>query len=310
MGLADAARVGPDERAILDAWRISPDDLLGAGGECRVFAVDDDRVLRVMHPCNDAPGESDPLVHLLEHWDGVQLVCGGRRVALPSVLERGRTRRQSWSLERRIPGTSQLDWLRDHPDEPSRRRTLTQLLDLGRCLRQLPLSAGLDVAWSRPLAGGQRFSSLVELLDFQIDVGTSRTWPRLAALVPDLADQRSRLLERLASRVVAPTLVHADLHPGNVMVDHDGAVTGVLDFSAHLLVADPVMDEVGAAMLLNGYPQAEQDAEWACQRIEESLGADAWLVDAYRRYYSFYYAMDEDLLDACAAQLRRPWPAM
>jgi hypothetical protein len=37
----------PPRRAVLDRYRLGPEDLVGAGGEADVFALDDERVLRL-----------------------------------------------------------------------------------------------------------------------------------------------------------------------------------------------------------------------------------------------------------------------
>ena len=48
------------------------------------------------------------------------------------------------------------------------------------------------------------------------------------------------------------------------------------------------------------------DAAWLQHELARRLGGDAWLIDAYRRFYALYYAMDPGLIPWCAEQLLMP----
>ena len=291
MSLAQAVRSGPDEAAILRRFGVRPDALLGAGGESRVFALDDDRVLRVFHPSGAAPDRRPG--RLIDSWAGVDL-----GLTLPVVLDRGRHGGQHWTVDRRIPGRSLLDVLLDTPDAARRAELLLASLDVAARLRTLPLPPG---PYRALFTDDPPAATLAGLLDQRVGVGVRETWAVLARRVPHLERERQRLREELAARTVPPAFVHLDFYPGNVLVD-DGRITGVCDISVHALAADPVLDEVGAICLLQGYPDAEDDSRLLQPALEERLGPDAWLVDAYRRFYGFYYAMDAALIDWAAAQ--------
>ena len=127
----------------------------------------------------------------------------------------------------------------------------------------------------------------------------------LAAL-PDLDERVEALLSEVGQRAAEPRFVHGDLAPTNVLVDDAGRVTAVLDFSVHALAADPVLDLVGAASFvgLMPYAGARFDADRIRGVLARRLGDEAWLVDAYGRFWALYYAMDPALHDWCAALLR------
>ena len=292
------APVGSDESAILSAFGITADALLGSGGEARVFALDEERVLRIQAPGDAGPDEQ--LARLLDSWAGIDL-----GFALPRVLQQARWEHQNYSTEIRLPGMPMAHWLAS-TDEPEARRTgLLSLLDASERLRELPVPRP---GFGRVLADEQHFGSLVDLLAAQIEVGVRHSAGALAASVPDLDRRIERLLRRLADRVVAPAFCHADFAPTNVLVDDRGQVTAVLDFSVHALAADPVLDEVAAVAFLEltSYSGNSDDAAWLQRRLAERLGADGWLIDAYRQYYGLYYAMDPELIPWCAAQLLAP----
>ncbi|MFT4296756.1 MAG: aminoglycoside phosphotransferase family protein [Micropruina sp.] len=291
-------QVGPDEAAILASFGVEASALLGSGGEARVFALDDDRVLRIQAP-GDAPPDRE-LADLLESWAGIDLGFG-----LPRVLSQDRLGSQNYSIERRLPGVPLAQWLAETSDPKRRRTGLLSLLDAAGRLRELPLPR---TGFGRVLGDPDEFGSLTELLAAQIEIGLRYSDGLLAAAVPDLDGQVSRLLDRLGARVVEPAYCHADLAPANVMADADGRVTAVLDFSVHALAADPVLDQVGAVAFLETtpYPGNGADAAWLQRELIGRLGADAWLVDAYRRFYALYYAMDHGLIRRCAEQLLAP----
>ncbi len=293
MSLSRAGVPGPDEDEILRRFGLDRSRLLGAGGEARVFALDETRVLRILHP-GDADPDPRP-ARLLDSWAGVDI-----GVALSTVLDRGVVGSQHWTLDRRIPGRSLLAVLQETADAAQRRALLRSAVDVASRLRRLPIPAGphRTLCTDDPPA-----TSLAELLDHRVGVGIRDTGQLLAARVPDLRGERRRLRKELEGRDVPARFVHLDFYPANVLVDGD-TITGVCDLGAHALAADPVLDEVGAVCLLGGYEQAEEDSRALRNELADRLGADAWLVDCYRRFYGFYYAMDASLLDWAAAQFR------
>lgn len=297
MSLAQASVVGPNEAEILARFGLDQAKLLGAGGESRVFALNDNRVLRIFHATHE-PLDSG-VADLLASWDGLDLGFG-----VPAVLDVGREGAQSWSIDRRVPGRSLESFLQQTRDHDARRRALLGALDIAGQLKYLPLPTTSGSPWRRVFEPDKQFPSLVDLLVDQIDAGSGQNWDALSDRVPALAHRRQQLLDALAAREVQPGFVHGDLAPGNVLCDEAGHITGICDISPHALVADPVLDEVGVACLLLGYPEADADSQWLSSVLEQRLGPDAWLVSAYRQFYGFYYAMDAAILDWCAAQFR------
>lgn len=294
------ASAGPDEPAILTAFGLTARALLGSGGEARIFALDERRVLRIQ-----ASGEAGPdrsLARLLDTWAGIDLGFG-----LPRVLRQARWERQNYSIEVRLPGMPLALWLANTADPAVRRGGLLTLLDAAGRLRELPTPRP---GFGRVLADERQFGSLADLLAAQIEIGLRHSQGRLAAAVPELDRRVERLLERLGARVVTPAFCHADLGPSNVLVDECGRVSAVVDVSVHALAADPVLDQVAAVAFLELTPYAGNaaDAAWLERQLAERLGTAAWLIDTYRRYYALYYAMDPGLIPWCANQLLAPEP--
>ena len=296
MAQSDAQIVGPHEVEILNSHGIGPKAFLGAGGESRVFAIDEHRILRIFH--GQGPIRDDSVDRLLASWRGTDL-----GFTLPVVLEAGYTDGQSWTVDRRVPGRSLREAL-ERGDREERRRLLGSALEVVSTLRRLP--TGHDGFGLVAVPGAPRFTTLVDLLDERMDAGIAFGGGGFTALVPDLAAQRSRMRETLADREAVPHFVHNDICPGNLMA-RDGGASGVVDFSVHALAADPVMDLVGLVCMLGRYPGSDEDEVWLEGTLLDLLGGDGWLVEVYRRFYGAYYSMDPVCWQWGVSQFARPW---
>lgn len=295
-----SAPSGPDESAILARFGIDASALLGSGGESRVFALDDRRVLRIFAGTFGEDDGSQRLVDLLDGFAGSDI-----GVVIPRVLDQGVIGRQRWTIDVRVPGESLATWLSRGQPDALRRRVLLANGEVAARLGRLSIGH----SGFRALAIKDRVppgASLVDLLRAQAAIGVRYSDGLLARALPDLDQRLGSLFAELTDRRVEPAFVHGDYFPGNVMVDGD-RISGVVDFSVHALAADPVMDEVAAVCFLDqvSYPQAAEDIAWLEPQLRERLGDDAWLVSAYRRWYGVYYSMDHALIGWAVQQFAR-----
>ncbi|SER08044.1 PH domain-containing protein [Microlunatus flavus] len=301
---AETRPESPEERASADAvlaeLGTDRDRFLGEGGESQVFALDDERVLR-LYRGGAAPGS--PVVgqvrELYGFWERAR-PADGYGVELPLVLDAGTSHGRVWTVDRRFVGGSLSSWLATAP-LAGRRAALTSLLDAAEAVARLPLPVpgfarlvGEDAPRSYP--------TLVELLHAMLEGPTSRSRDHLARDVPDVGRVWDGLFRDLGQRVVAPALVHGDFCAPNVYVSpgpednpEGGAprVTGVGDFSPHTLQADPLMDLTGAVAFLElePYEGAVADSEWLLGVAVSRHGPEvARWIGVYRRYFAFYFS--------------------
>lgn len=305
-------RFGEDE--VLAQFATSRDQLLGAGSESEVFALDEHRVLRLYRGRHEAPQQTAAqLQALYRYWSGVDI-----GLEVPSTLQTGALAGRTWAVDRRFSGRPLAGWLAEAaPAE--RRQALLTLLDAAVAVSRLPSPVP---GWTRLVGAGapQTFGSLPELANAMLAAPVARSRPHLQADLPDVAAVWDRLQADLAARRVAPTLVHGDLCPPNAFVSLGPAgpvVTGLGDFSPHTVHGDPVADLAGATAFLEleGYEGALDDAAWltdvALQRYGTSPVADGdlarWL-GVHRRFYGFYFSDSADVDPAlyawCLRQLR------
>ncbi|CAA9318209.1 MAG: hypothetical protein AVDCRST_MAG61-2137 [uncultured Friedmanniella sp.] len=312
------ASAAPDERLgeseVLQAFGTSREQLLGAGSESEVFALDEHRVLRLYRRRHEAPQQTAAqLQALYSHWSGVDV-----GLEVPSTLQIGERAGRFWSVDRRFSGRSFSGWLAD-ADPDQRRPALLSYLDAATAVSRLPSPVPGFARLVGPDAP-RVYGSLPELLNAMLAGPVHRSQQWLQRDLPEVAAVWDRLQADLAERRVAPVVVHGDICPPNAYVSAGPSgpvVTGLGDFSPHTMHADPVIDLAGATAFveLEGYDGAAEDAAWLTDVAVQRYGAAPvgggdlarWLA-VYRRFYGFYFsdagAFDPDLYGWCLRQLR------
>jgi putative membrane protein len=299
----------PGEDEVLHSFGITSTNLLGSGGESRVFALPDgEHVLRLMHPGHLSEEGDHRLETLYRLWQ--QPVSGHAAfpARLPVTVERGERFGRHYSIDQRMPGIDLLSFLQ-HSSSGPRRAALLGYLDTAMQLWQLPLP---QPGFAKLVGSDARtFDSLASLCEHQLRIGLADSYDALHERVPGLQAVIDNVLARVRTRQVTPMLVHGDYCPPNVYIHESESgltISGVGDFSAHTLAADPVMDVAGAVhfVSLQWYPDAEDDARWLAGVAAERLGDQAQWVGVYRHFYALYYSMDPAVLDWSARQLLQP----
>lgn len=281
---------------------VDPADLLGFGGEARVWALGTDRVVRVCHP-GTAPGLLRQRIDLVAELTA----AAAPPFALPDVLEVRELAGRLVTVERRLEGITVAEALAAAAG-PARRRLIEAHLDAAAALADLPLHP-------RPWFGQLTGDAPVR----------SPTWRgflehRAAASLAasGLGDRRwaAGLAAHLAAELPYaapggrqdPCFVHLDAFAGNMMVA-GGRVTAVLDFGPTCLAAgDRRFDPVACAVYLGS-------AHITPSATAADLGvARSWLVgrgmddlyDPLRRWLAAFwsFAVDDAKLHAwCRAVL-------
>ncbi len=91
---------------VLAAYGVAPQAILGRGGEATVYALDRDRVLRVLH----RRGDTSQLARTEVLLRG--LATSAVPFHLPEILEFGEIGGRTYAIERRLPGRSLREQLR------------------------------------------------------------------------------------------------------------------------------------------------------------------------------------------------------
>lgn len=226
---------------VLSRFGMTDDALLGAGGESRVYELSPDRVLRVM-----SGTQADEL--LARAFDVSRLLDNGRQAvpfAVPEVLDGGVEAGVPFTVERRIPGRALGDVLEEFVG--SRRETVLYNYAVAvKHLRRIAVPSRFGGLWDTR-------STWSETVVARAEEGVARAGPALVGDVPELeevmADFRRRA-SALDDDLLESHLVHGDYFPGNVLVDDDLEVSGVVDFGGLSMLGDARADEALAAAYL------------------------------------------------------------
>lgn len=288
-------------RAILRRFGLSDQELLGSGGESRVYALDDDRVLRVFGP-GATEAKIDGLLRFYETLDVTDV-----DFLVPDVLESGREDDLIYSIETRLPGRD-LSTVFNELDHEARVRALKDLARVAgevRKLRSCFASYG-EILADNPV---ERDSWSEFLLD-RARMSLRRSQASLVRDVPDLDPVVAEWEADVRTLVGAPQpeLVHGDFFPGNVMVDNSGKLTAVIDFSPMTVRGDWRLDITGAEVFLElGGVGRREDRQIVERELNDRYGVPADVTDVYRRYYALYFSAvgseDPPVYDWCVRQL-------
>ena len=295
----------PIRRSVLERHGVGPDDHLGHGGEADVFALDPERVLRLLrNPDVDATAAYVRRIgSLYDTFDR-----GAVPFALPQVLE-VHVEEIAWSIERRLPGRV-LQELLDDLDGDERVRAIDGYVDGAADFGALGVPPGFGDGYGELFTAEQlraeRWGDLLaDRLVRQRDRGDA---------VLGLVDDLDRAVDHIVAMAraepsVGRTLVHGDYFPGNVLFGDDLRVSAVLDLGWLTVVGDATHDVRSAVAFWEVRPWSlPRDAAVLLAAARRHLGADAEAMIARTRHFEQlrfgFVREDEHLFAWCVEGLR------
>ena len=280
MGVTDPAE---SNKAVLAAFGVKHDGdaFLGRGGEATTYALDNDRVLRVLHP-----GGTTERIHRSRALLG-DLNASAVPFRLPEILEVGEVDRRAYSIEPRLPGRSVAEVLKTI-DGPERDHLIESYLEAARVLGDLrsePWNFYGELATAKPI----RAETWQEFL-------TRRAANSLAVAGYPLDQIAAEPLAAELPEPARPEFVHLDAFPGNMLSDGT-RITAVLDFGSTCVAGDRRFDPLSAAVYLD---PRHTNLPNACARDEDV--ARSWLrsvglldmLEPCRRWLGGYWAFAVD----------------
>ena len=227
----------PDDAAlveVLGAFGVGPHDYLGHGGEAWVYALGEDRVLRVLHDGGSADDvrTRDAII--------AELRCGTNRMPLPELLDVGERSGRVYAIERRLNGRALSSELA-HVDGSTRARLIEAHLDAAHALGDLhlePRGYFGDLIHQEPV----RRATWHEYL-------RARAARNLARSVPPFTRLQSEDFGAALPEPDVGSFVHLDAFAGNMLTDGT-TITAVLDIGATSVIGDRRFDPVASAVYL------------------------------------------------------------
>lgn len=291
----DPATLDRQNARILERFNVQERDLIGAGGESRVYALDDTAILRLPRTKPFEAGSRARLAAFLEQ------IAGKLPYATPEILDIGTG--DAYTIERRLPGRVMTDVLRtassDSRDHAFRNYVLAAEA-LGEVeLPHLPYGHVVDASPVR--AGSWHTFARESLAHFR-----ARNRITIAKEIGDpyvLFDKAADLIIHLPE-TPPHALVHGDFFPGNVLLDNRLQITGVIDFGIYTVVGDPLLDLAVSYLTLELLPETSaHDARFVRDIIIERHGEE--IADAFR-FYRAYLAFSM----ADPANAAEPYPRL
>lgn len=260
---------------MLHRFGLDPSSLLGRGGEASVYALDDQRVLRILH--GGADGEQ------LDDRQGLvdELRAGPTGFALPQLVQRGSVDGRGYGIERRLPGIAVSDQL-TRLDRRGRDRLVERHLDAANALGDLRLA-------ERPWFGDLLAPSPVR----------TGTWREYLLTKAAQSLERAPGFEHLDPAALAADLpdtsdgsfVHLDAFAGN-MLAVGTSITAVIDIGITSVRGDRRLDPLSAAVYLCAPPITpaadEHDRRAAHRWLRDAGLADH--VEPARRWLAAFWA--------------------
>lgn len=293
-----------EDRDVVASFSLEEPELLGFGGESRVYPLSDEQILRVY----ERGANRDYVERLRRFYQDI----GGHDLPfeIPVVEEIGSHDGVLYAIERRIQGDRMSNFLKSATGD-IRAKSLASYVLMAERIQEAPLDAGEFGELLLP--NSMRRPAWAEYLAARAHDSLSRAKDNLKEDVPDLAHIVTAWEGSLdlVSGVTTPYLVHGDYFPGNVMVDQEGEVIAVIDFSPMTVAGDPRLDILCALVFLEVDDGCQPgDLDIVRRMLADRHGERIFrLKDVYRTYYSLYFSpvkkSDPKLYAWCVENLRR-----
>jgi hypothetical protein len=264
---------------VLNAFGVGPSDLLGHGGEAWVYALDEHRVLRVLHTgaTIDAIVASAALAATLrKSRPGFEL---------PELIDMGEVDGRCYAIERRLRGRSVLEELARVDD---RGALIEAYLECSAQLGDLALDEGSW--WGEVLARPPLRS---ETWDGYLALRVERS---LRAAGPDFAGLDGASIAGELPPTNARSFVHLDAFPGNMLAVGAG-ITAVIDLGPTVVAGDRRLDPVASAVYLAEEitPTAEDREREVARSWLRSAGLDDMFAPVQRWLAGYWSFAADDL---------------
>lgn len=281
-------------------------ETLGAGVEGTVVAVNESTVAKIWH------GRSAAEVEQLQRFSSA-LEQADLPFGTPSVLDILQDGDQLITIERKLHGRP----LRVDSAEPPRvTDEATQIMgDVLEACAKAP--AHPDLAILPVLTGQGAFDPAVPFRHALADFAEQRfhaSRDLLGRHIEGIDDIVKAFTTRLRAMPAGPSprLLHGDLIPANVLIDHD-QLSAVLDFGFFTTLGDPAFDAAITASIFDMYgTHARTSEDHLTRAFSARFDHDPVVYDIYRAAYavvtSTCFSSDgsDGHFDWCARMLSRP----
>lgn len=261
------------DEQVLEHFRCGRAQLLGEGGEARVFDIGGDRVLRLVRPGGQADAQRT-------RAELLQKISAGHTAAAfrtPSVIDVCEVGGRVAVIEERLTGNTLADALKNAQSR-SRHRLVCGYLDAAASIGDIEIHMPFwgDIVAPPGIRAPTYRTYLIEKL---------RSVRLVSGPLAELVMAEPAVMPDCST----PSLVHFDIFPDNVLVE-GGRVSAIIDFGASSKMADRRLDVWSAVAYLDQEisPSAtDSDRNVALEWLESKglegdyLSAKRWIASSW-----------------------------
>ncbi len=269
-------------KLVLRQLGIQNSHLLGKGGEGWVYALDQDKAVKVY---KGNPGNLDDLVKFQQRLSSYHFPF-----ATPQILNMGEIDGTVYTIEKRLQGKA-LDKILPSLTSDQKQEALANYFEAMQTFNTITLP---DLPFGQILGGKETIKAPTwkEFLHAKLTQVAEKSRKNLDCDVSEL-DLKIKILHQLVDSLAEPEkhLVHCDYYLNNVLVGDDLKISTVLDFGIHSVVGDPLLDVSSLLFLKLTNLLTPQEIEFSYGLATKKYEAGVQRTnDIYGLYYSFYYS--------------------
>jgi len=245
------------EHKLLATYGLSDTKPMAVGTEAVVYALGDDRVLKVYAD----PTQRDVLDTLREFHD--RLDTSGVPWTVPRIHSITRHGELLAVVEDRVPGTTMDTHALGAEDPELEQLYLQTARQIGTLKVDPPLRRRRLLPAPGTTPGGD--SDWNAFITSLVAGKLLTVAPILRGDIPDIDTRAEQLLDRFTGLYDGPeSVVHGDFYPGNILMTDRASVSGVIDFGSFTMIGDPLYDLATACAFWRMY---EPDHRTARNRL-------------------------------------------
>jgi len=264
-------------KAVLKKFGLTEEQLLGQGSGSRVFEVDATNILRIYRP-ETSIEYVDSLMKFYQTSDSSKTSFD-----LPKIFDFGTHDGHLFSVENKLDNNLEqaISFLKGE----QRITALEEFTQASGAIKDIEV---IDKTFYGEIIGAEPLqkNSWPEYLLCRVEKSLQTSYKHFLEDVPNFKNILNSWQEQV-SELPDPEryLVHGDYFPGNVIIDVNGRLNTIIDFSNRSLIGDWRIDPIIAFSQAELGGLSKQEAEMIKSQADDLYKLSPEIIDLYHTYY-------------------------